>query len=407
MLYNFRALCSFFYKKKSYTGSILIGTTFFAALPAYAQEKHPLFMPKRDVTVVYAVQPENSSLAQKRKIYFSGNGTLFRIDGPNNIGFTLIDSAKQTATVVSNKSRVYTVIPSKSGKGGLFLDESLHFRKKGTDRILGILCHHWSVQGTKGHSDVCVTDEGILLRQEGMDIDGIDGKTEALSVQFDALSPSIFQVPVGYQQVRLPQQKGESPTLVSPNANAQPLSPIQAKKSENGNKVDASQNPFITPQRDVDVVYAIAGPMPGLPPFHQRMRWSVEQWKQRIDSQGIDTYMITDYRTQRLTVLNPQLKKKTELVAPGASIQGMGKRAEGDYVKVGEATVAGQFCNEWEVADTEGNINDVCYTNDGVMLRVVRNNIPLVVALKVVYAHQDAGLYKIPSDLKMLAPAHP
>jgi len=83
------------------------------------------------------------------------------------------------------------------------------------------------------------------------------------------------------------------------------------------------------------------------------------------------------------------------------------KGQEGDYVKVGEATVAGQFCNEWEVADTEGNINDVCYTNDGVMLRVVRNNIPLVVALKVVYAHQDAGLYKIPSDLKMLAPAHP
>ncbi len=394
-------------QKKKYARSIFLSSCFFSIFPAYAQEERPLFMPNRDVTVVYAVQPENSPLVQKRKIYFSGDKKIFRIDGPDNIGLTIIDPGKQIATVISNKSRIYTIIPSKSGKGGIFLDDSLHFKEKGSKRIIGILCHQWEVQGPKGNSEVCVTDDGVILRQEGTDIDGIDGKTEALSVQYNPLPVSIFQIPAGYQQVKLSQQRGESPTLVSPNSNAQPLAPIQARKSDNDDKIDISQNPFIIPQKDVDVIYAIAGPMPGLPPFHQRMRWSVEQWKQRIDSQGIDTYMITDYRTQHLIVLNPQLKKKTDLMTPGAPIESFGKRAEGNYVKVGEATVAGQYCDEWEVTDTEGNVNDVCYTRDGVMLRVVRNNIPLVMALKVVYAHQDSSLYQIPADLTELNAAHP
>lgn len=407
MSYFFKVGFRQIYPNVFYTRSIIFIGCFISVSNAYAQEERPLFMPNRDVTVVYAVQPENSSLIQKRKIYFSGSGKIFRIDGPNNIGMTIIDSGKQTATVVANKSRIYTVVPSKSGKSGLFLDETLHFTKKGTDRVIGISCRQWKVKSPKGVSNVCITKDGLLLRQEGTDIDGIDGKTEALSVKYGTLPTTIFQVPIGYQQVKLPQHKGEHPVLVSPNNNAQPLAPIKAKASENGSKVDASQNPFITPQRDVDVVYAIAGAMPGLPPFHQRMRWSVEQWKQRIDSQGVDTYMITDYRNQRLTVLNPALKKKTDLAAPGAGIQALGKRAIGDYIKVGEATVAGLHCDEWEVTDTEGNVNDICYTDDGVMLRVVRNNIPLVLALKVVYAHQDTSLYKIPADLKELAPEHP
>lgn len=393
-------------QKKKYAGSILMGGTIFLVSSAYAQETRPLFMPDRDVVVVYAVQPDNSSLAQKRKIYFSGKGKVFRIDGPDNIGMTLIDTVNQTATVVANRPRVYTVIPSKSGRGGIFLDDTLQFTRKGTQRILGISCRQWKVHGPKGNSEVCITRDGLLLQQEGTDIDGIDGKTVALSVQYGPLPVSVFQVPVGYQRVKLPQHKGESPTLVSPDSNAQPLSPIKAREMDR-NRVDESHNPFITPQRDVDVVYAIAGAMPGLPPFHQRMRWSADLWKQRIDSQGVDTYMITDYRNQRLTVVNPRLRKKTDLTAPGEKIPALGKRAVGEYVKVGEATVAGLYCDEWEVTDTESNVNDMCYTSDGVLLRVVRNNIPLVLALKVVYAPQDSSLYTIPSDLQELAPAHP
>lgn len=388
---------------------VISGIIISPAVQAQTKQKagsKPLFMPTRDVTVVYAVQPENSPLVQTRKIYFSGGGKLLRIDGPNDIGMTIVNSETKTAIVIANKPRIYTVVPSKSDKSGLFLDGNMKFVKKGTERIAGILCRKWKATGTKGDSEVCITDDGVLLKQDGADPDGQEGKTQAISVNYDALPISIFQVPVGFQQVKLPENKKDMPILVSTGS---PLLPMQAKPvdKETGVMVTGDQNPFITPQHDVDVVYALAAPMPGLPPFHQRMRWSVGQWKQRIDSQGVDTYMIIDYNNRTLTVLNPELKKKTTLPAPGEAPLAEGKRPVGDYIKVGEATVAGEHCTEWSITDSEGNPDDVCYTDDGVMLRVVRNNIPLVVAIKVVRAKQPASLFDVPAGLKELAPAHP
>lgn len=378
------------------------------ALAQYNNSEKPLFMPKRDATVIYAIKPENSSLLQSRKIIFSGDGNTMRVDGPDNLGTVIVDAAKKTATVIANKSRIYTVVASKSGQAGLFLDPSMTFQKKGTERIAGIICRDWKVKGPKGSAIVCITEDGVLLKQEGTDADGVEGKTVALSVDYSKLPASTFQIPPGYQPVKLPEHKGDSPVLINPNSTAQPLIPMKAQPGEGqGEKVEADQNPFITPQRDVDVVYAIAGAMPGLPPFHQRMRWSVGEWKQRIDSQGVDTYMITDYKNQQLVVLNPELKKKTTMPSPGDSILAPSQRPTGDYMKVGEATIAGQHCNEWQIVDSEGNPNDICYTDDGVMLRVVRNNIPLVMALKVVYAPQDTKLFQVPSNLTELAPAHP
>lgn len=408
-------MSSFFkknYQLPLYKGAIL-GLGSVAMLSgAWAQDTNsekPLFMPKRDVTVLYAIKPENSSLLQSRKIIFSGDGNTLRVDGPDNMGMVIVDSAKKIATVISHKSRIYTVIPSKSNQSGLFLDQNMTFKKKGTERIAGIICRDWKVKGPQGSADVCITDDGVLLKQEGADADGVEGQTVALSVDYSKLPPSTFQVPVGYQQVKLPQNKGDKPSLVTPDSNAQPLIPMKAQSADasKGVKVDTDENPYITPQKDVDVVYAIAGAMPGLPPFHQRMRWSVGEWKQRIDSQGVDTYMVTDYHQKQLVVLNPELKKKTTMPAPGDAILAPGQKPSGDYLKVGEATVAGQHCNEWEMVDSEGNTNDICYTDDGVMLRVVRNNIPLVVALKVVYAQQDPKLFQVPSNLTELAPAHP
>lgn len=384
----------------------------FISFPfSYAQtdevKVRPLFAPIRDVTVEYAVQISNSPLLQKRKIYFSKTGKILRIDGPQNIGATLVDTEKQTATIIANKPKVYAVIPSKSKQNGLFIDSSMYFEKKKTDRVLGIPCQIWKAKGRAGSEEICVTRDGVLLRQEGVDVDGIEGKTVALSVDYSPLPHSVFEIPLGYQQVKLPQRKGDNPKLIAPDSQGQPLSLIKASQGKEGINVDRSHNPYITPQRDVDVVYAIAGAMPGLPPFHQRMRWSASSWQQRINSQGLDTYMITDYKQKKLIVVNPVLKVKTTSPAPGENVSEPGLRPSGDYIKVGEATVATFPCDEWRIKDSEGNMNNICYTKDGVMLRVVRNNIPLILALKVNYKTQDAHIFEIPTNLRELAPARP
>lgn len=369
--------------------------------------QHPPIMPTRDATVVYAVQLGNSSLFQQTKIYFSGQGQLMRIDGPNNIGMTVIDNIQQRAIIAMNKSRIYAIIPRKAGEKMFFLDETMQFERKGSERVADILCNKYKVTAKTGKSDVCITKDGVILKQEGKDVDGMEGTMTALSVDYTPIPAAMFQPPIGYQQVQLPKEKNQNPVPVKPDSNSQPLAPLQAKPVESEHNIQSEPAPFVTPQHDVDVVYAIAGPMPGLPPFHQRMRWSVSEWKQRIDSQGVDTYMVTDYRNKQLVVVNEALKKKTTMPAPGASITAPGVRPSGDYVKVGEATIAGATCTDWHMIDTDGNPNDVCYTDDGVMLRVTRNNIPLVVAIKVNRSAQPSNLFQIPSGLKELAPEKP
>ena len=177
-------------------------------------------------------------------------------------------------------------------------------------------------------------------------------------------------------------------------------------------------NPFVTPQRDVDVTYLIAGPRPDVatdggsalqPPtvMSQRMRWSVALRSQRLDPAG-NAYMITDYRARRILVIDPHRASAMLLplptTRPGGGVQAPGLRATGRYDRLDADAVAGIPCTDWRTVDDSGADSVICLTGDGVLLRARHAGQVLLLAARVRYGPQDPALFSAPPGTRVEQP---
>ncbi|MCE2564430.1 hypothetical protein [Komagataeibacter sp. FNDCF1] len=170
---------------------------------------------------------------------------------------------------------------------------------------------------------------------------------------------------------------------------------------------DDAQTPYVTPQADVDVTYTIYPPHDTNASMTQRMRWSASAMMQRVDPGNAATYMITDYHAGTLTVVNADQKVRTVIPAPGAANVQMGQRAQGNWLRTGVSKVAGTPCTLWQTQDTDQRPSEICYTDDGVMLEVIRDGKVMVQATSLTHETQPGSVFAIPSGLKELHAAHP
>ena len=177
-----------------------------------------------------------------------------------------------------------------------------------------------------------------------------------------------------------------------------------------GRAADAqpADRPFVVPQRDVDVLYAIPAPAGQPRAGHvaavgQRVRFAADPARQRVDPPGSGTYMITDYAARRLTVVQPEQHLVTVLPAPGASLAPHGVRADGAYRRLDSRTVAGTPCTDWSTRDQSGVESVVCLTDDGVMLQASQSGRLLLQAIHVVYAPQPANIFAVPDGFRTQA----
>ncbi len=174
--------------------------------------------------------------------------------------------------------------------------------------------------------------------------------------------------------------------------------------------------PFVVPQRDVDVLYAI--PAAGLAPavaadpaagsaasavaaVAQRVRFAADPARQRVDPPGSGTYMITDYAARRLTVVQPGQRTATMLPAPGTPLAPHGVRADGAYRRLDSHVVAGTSCTDWSTRDQAGAESVVCLTDDGVMLQASQAGRLLLQAVRVSYAPQPAAVFAVPDGYRV------
>ena len=73
----------------------------------------------------------------------------------------------------------------------------------GDDKIVGINCTIWNIK-MAGRDDgtVCVSADGVLLRSHYND--GKNETTEATGVDYAPQSPSLFEVPAGFEKMDMP-----------------------------------------------------------------------------------------------------------------------------------------------------------------------------------------------------------
>jgi hypothetical protein len=176
------------------------------------QPDHPPFMPTRDVAVIYDVQPEGAPAPQRITASFGGDGRLMRIDSPDGQGETILDRDRKLMTVVMNSARVFMDVPEREAPPSPFLlDASMRFARVGTDTVAGLDCIRWAIAAASGSATACVTHDGVLLSEEGVDSQGARGRLVAQRVTYGPLPATVFQPPADYTRVAHPE--GPPPTL--------------------------------------------------------------------------------------------------------------------------------------------------------------------------------------------------
>ncbi|WP_061492016.1 DUF4412 domain-containing protein [Acetobacter malorum] len=190
-----------------------------AGAPAPApQMDHPRLMPGRDATIDYVFQPRPpagggpaTALPIKDRhvqVLFSGDGGLMRInymlsmDGPESRGAVIINRAAQEVMIILNDRKIYTrLVQQEVARSPFLLDMSMSFTRKGKSEVIGQPCTIWGVVSAQGNGSACVTDDGFILEQDGVDVDGLNGHLKAMKVSYDDVPATSFQPPAGFQEV--------------------------------------------------------------------------------------------------------------------------------------------------------------------------------------------------------------
>jgi hypothetical protein len=188
---------------------LLLAATVAGARAQEAGAVHPRLTPARDVTVTYSVQTQAQTQApgapagpQQVIVAFAKDGDRLHIEPADRIGATILDRPGQTVTLVMNKQKLYVQFSPRSGlRNPFLLDLSMHFTPAGTGEVAGLACQKWTIATQRGNATACVTEDGVILSESGVDSEGTQGQLTALNVQYGPIDPSLFLPPAGYQKV--------------------------------------------------------------------------------------------------------------------------------------------------------------------------------------------------------------
>lgn len=206
----------------------LIGMLALSLAPigaAYADEAsvHPPLAPTRDVTVDYVVQPQGAPSPVPVKVAFSGDGNLLRIDGNGGKSITILNRQDQLVTLVSTMQKVYMQFSPRSGlRNPFLLSASMKYTPAGTASIAGLTCNKWAISTNHGSAQACVTSDGVILSESGVDADGAQGQLTAQTVQYGPVPSSSFQPPSGFEQIQAHPSSGAGGPAAGPATGSAP-----------------------------------------------------------------------------------------------------------------------------------------------------------------------------------------
>lgn len=165
---------------------------------------------------------------------------------------------------------------------------------------------------------------------------------------------------------------------------------------------DVQATPYVTPRVDVDVTYEAKGPDGQT--YRQRMRWNAAHWQQRLDMETTGLIMLTDYKAHRLSVIDTRTKTYTVSGAPDAQFAPPGTPAAGHWQRGTQDRVAGQSCTHWTTTDTDGQVGDFCYDDNGVLLSASHNGLEVIKALSYAMTAQGPEIFREPEGFHEAKP---
>lgn len=156
----------------------------------------------------------------------------------------------------------------------------------------------------------------------------------------------------------------------------------------------AQPAPHIHPLHDVDVTYKVPVRHADDAVILQRLRWSAGLRRQRVDMPTTGSSIIVDFAAGHMQVVRDGTREVIESAAPPNALQ---PGAGNGYTRQGASNVAGLPCINWRSIDEHGHETLVCYSDDGVLLRVSASGRMMMEAVTVKYGPQPAEVFQAPA----------
>jgi hypothetical protein len=177
----------------------------FLALPflsAAAPADHPVLLPAHDALVAYHLEPAGGEAIDMRVAYLAGAKEL-RFNLPD-FSYILVTPAKRSALMVVPLQNTLAELPYAAGPQSLFLlDDHARFTRKGEATVAGQKCTSWDMVLEQDRRTVCVTADGLVLRNATVDAQGRKSLVEATVVRTEPVPAELFLVPANYERIPL------------------------------------------------------------------------------------------------------------------------------------------------------------------------------------------------------------
>ena len=194
-----------------------------AAASAAPAGDHPPLSPTRDAVVTYRfqtklLQGKDATIPEHQvTVSFAASGDRLRIDPDDGQSATILNRQEQIMTLISMKERRYVQLRPMHGlHNPFFLGLGMTYHAGDMKQIAGVSCREWAIESPHGKATACVTEDGVILAEDGVDADGLTGHLEAVSVRYEDIPADRFQPPADFQKfnpfakLKLPSQSPQA-----------------------------------------------------------------------------------------------------------------------------------------------------------------------------------------------------
>lgn len=186
---------------------------------------HPRLSPEKDVKVVYRFRagPQGQAPMKQVTVWFAADGDELRIEPEGVKAVTLLDRPAQRVTLMSLQEKSYIqFLPLHGLRNPFMLDLNMHYTREGITRVAGQPCRNWAITTPRGKAEACVTEDGVILAEKGVDADGVTGELQAVQVVYGPIPASTFQPPADFRHIQPHARPGQLPA-----AGTQAAAPVQ------------------------------------------------------------------------------------------------------------------------------------------------------------------------------------
>ncbi len=180
---------------------------------AAAAQSPARVLPSRDVAVAYRVAgaaadaipalSQGDGQPALLRLAWDAAGQRLRVEAEGRPEVAIIDLRQLQADIVEPALHAALALPMRARDIQALTLAQARLSRRGLGAVLGHACTVWAVQAPRGAGTLCLTEDGVALRGDGV-VDGRRGGFVAVSLTYAPQAAELFAIPAGYTRLQWP-----------------------------------------------------------------------------------------------------------------------------------------------------------------------------------------------------------